>query len=170
MNEQAHHTDEHTTHLAAAHHHSVDRQATEDVALHGSAHTAHATGAPASLHHNEHAGHSEALFQRPFWISLLLTIPVLMYEDLFQDLFDYTAPPFPGSAYLSVVLGSIIYWYGGWVFLRGADRGVVFDATSKVCDALSPVWLSALVSWVTGRATAEETAEHIENAVRLVLR
>lgn len=66
-----------------------------------------------------HAGHSEAMFRRPFWVSLVLTIPVLVYADLFQDLFGYQAPVFPGSEWLSPVLASIIYWYGGWVFLSG---------------------------------------------------
>jgi Cu2+-exporting ATPase len=60
------------------------------------------------------------MFQRPFWVSLVLTIPVLIDSELLQDLLGYTAPAFPGSAYLSLVLGSIIYWYGGWVFLTGA--------------------------------------------------
>jgi AcrR family transcriptional regulator len=39
-----------------------------------------------------------------------------------------------------------------------------------VARVISDVWLSALVSWVTGRSSAEEVGEHIENAVRLVLR
>ncbi|MCG8351244.1 MAG: heavy metal translocating P-type ATPase [Chloroflexales bacterium] len=70
--------------------------------------------------HGGHAGHSEAMFARPFWVSLVLTIPVLIYAPLLQELFGYTAPAFPGSAYLGFVLGSIIFWYGGWVFLSGA--------------------------------------------------
>ncbi|GAC1387008.1 MAG: heavy metal translocating P-type ATPase [Herpetosiphon sp.] len=70
--------------------------------------------------HSEHMGHGEAMFRRPFWISLILTVPVLLYADLFQQLFGYTAPRFPGSQWLSLVLGSLIYWYGGWVFLTGA--------------------------------------------------
>jgi len=60
------------------------------------------------------------MFKRPFWISLILTVPVLYYAHLFQDLLGYTAPQFPGSQYLGLVLGSVIYWYGGWVFLTGA--------------------------------------------------
>ena len=44
------------------------------------------------------------------------------------------------------------------------------DEDVAIARVISDVWLSALVSWVTGRATAEETAEHIETAVRLVLR
>lgn len=60
------------------------------------------------------------MFKRPFWISLILTIPVLIYAELFQELFGYTAPAFPGSQWLPFALGSIIYFYGGWVFLSGA--------------------------------------------------
>lgn len=71
-------------------------------------------------HGGGHEGHSEEMFRRPFWISLLLTLPVLVYSELIQDVLGYTAPGFPGSAWLVPVLASIIYWYGGWVFLTGA--------------------------------------------------
>jgi Cu2+-exporting ATPase len=70
--------------------------------------------------HAEHAAHSETMFKRPFWMALILTIPVLLYADLFQQVFGYRAPVFPGSAWLAPVLSSIIYWYCGWVFLSGA--------------------------------------------------
>ena len=85
-------------------------------------HVAHPgpTGQAGHADHAAHTGHAEEMFQRPFWVSLALTIPVLIYSDLVQDLFGYTAPAFPGSPYLGLVLGSLIYWYGGWVFLTGA--------------------------------------------------
>jgi len=136
MTEEEKHTDEHIPHHtdhAAMHHHTTEEA--QEVSQHGSAHVAHATDAQHEMHgsdhtghdahaahagHGGHAGHSEAMFQRPFWISLILTIPVLLYAELFQELLSYTAPQFPGSQYLEVILGSIIYWYGGWVFLRGA--------------------------------------------------
>ncbi|MGH2494176.1 MAG: heavy metal translocating P-type ATPase [Ktedonobacteraceae bacterium] len=70
--------------------------------------------------HSEHAGHDEAMFKRPFWIALILTIPVLIYAELLQQLLGYQAPVFPGSSWLAPVLSSIIYWYCGWVFLSGA--------------------------------------------------
>src|SRR5690242_19556144 len=84
----------------------------------GAEHTEHDHTMPGA--HAEHAGHSEAMFARPFWVSLILTIPVLIYSELLQQLLGYTAPQFPGAAYLNIVLGSIIFWYGGWVFLTGA--------------------------------------------------
>ncbi len=103
-------------------HHAAMPDASPEVAVHGSAHAAHHTHDGQARHadHSGHAGHSEAMFKRPFWMSLILTIPVVIYSMLFQDLFGYTAPSFPGSAYLPFVLGSIIYWYGGWVFLSSA--------------------------------------------------
>ncbi|MDP9372754.1 MAG: metal-transporting ATPase, partial [Chloroflexota bacterium] len=71
-------------------------------------------------HGGGHAGHSEAMFKRPFWVALALTIPVLIYAEHIQMLLGYTAPAFPGSRWLEPVLASVIYWYGGWVFLTGA--------------------------------------------------
>jgi P-type Cu2+ transporter len=96
----------------------------DEVAMHGSPAAAEAAhgdeGHAAHTGHNGHAGHSPEMFKRPFWVSLILTIPVLIYAELFQELLGYTAPPFPGSQWLPFVLGSIIYFYGGWVFLTGA--------------------------------------------------
>jgi Cu2+-exporting ATPase len=60
------------------------------------------------------------MFRRPFWISLILTLPVVVYSPMIQMLLGYTAPAFPGSQYLGLVLGSVIFWYGGWPFLSGA--------------------------------------------------
>jgi Cu2+-exporting ATPase len=51
---------------------------------------------------------------------LVLTLPILVYAPLFQQLFHYTVPAFPGSTWLSPLLASVIYWYCGWVFLSGA--------------------------------------------------
>jgi Cu2+-exporting ATPase len=133
-----HHDEDHTAHLSGIHRGHAEQAAPQEVAVHGSSHAAHAANEHAAMHHDHagaghhdghgtahsghggHTGHSEAMFQRPFWISLLLTIPILIYAHLFQELLGYTAPAFPGSEYLSFVLGSIVYWYGGWVFLSGA--------------------------------------------------
>ncbi|WP_310963708.1 TetR family transcriptional regulator [Nocardioides terrisoli] len=52
-------------------------------------------------------------------------------------------------------------------YVEGAEPTEDDIAIARV---ISDVWLSALVSWVTGRATAEEVADHIETAVRLLLR
>lgn len=46
----------------------------------------------------------------------------------------------------------------------------VSDDDIAIARVIGDVWLSALVAWVTGRSTAEETAAHMERAVRLILR
>ncbi|TSC89185.1 MAG: putative copper-exporting P-type ATPase B [Parcubacteria group bacterium Gr01-1014_3] len=71
---------------------------------------------------DKHAGHSTAAFFRKFWISLALTIPVVLYADVVGKIFNWSPPDFYGSAYLPLVLGSIVFFYGGWVFLAGAWR------------------------------------------------
>lgn len=71
---------------------------------------------------NKHEGHNVNIFARKFYISLTLTIPVVIYSELPQRLLNWTAPIFPGSQYLGFILGSIVFFYGGWVFLIGAFR------------------------------------------------
>ncbi len=70
--------------------------------------------------HDKHAGHSPAMFRDRFWLSLVLTIPVVGYAHMIQMWFGYTAPHFPGSDLIAPVLGTVIFLYGGWPFLVGA--------------------------------------------------
>lgn len=73
---------------------------------------------------NKHAGHDTAMFFKKFWISLMLTIPVVLYADVIEKIFKWSPPQFPGSAYMPLVFGSIVFFYGGWVFLVGAGREI----------------------------------------------
>lgn len=102
-------------------HTTLDRAALQEPvqAAHDHAAMGHTTQSGA-MNHDKHAGHSEAMFKRPFWLSLILTIPVVLYSEIIREFVGWQPPAFPGSAWLVVVLSSIIYWYGGWVFLRGA--------------------------------------------------
>jgi Cu2+-exporting ATPase len=72
--------------------------------------------------HDRHAGHSVDMFRSKFWLSLLLTIPVVIWSHDVQELLGYEAPMFPGSEWIAPVLGTIIFLYGGLVFLQGAAR------------------------------------------------
>lgn len=72
--------------------------------------------------YNKHEGHSTEAFLRKFWVSLALTIPVVLYSDILQNLFGWRAPEFTGSMYVPLVLGSAVFFYGGWVFIKGAVR------------------------------------------------
>jgi P-type Cu2+ transporter len=72
--------------------------------------------------HDRHAGHSVEMFRDRFWLTLLLSIPTLVWSDMIQTWFGYRAPVFPGSAYIPAVFGTAVYLYGGWVFLAAGVR------------------------------------------------
>ena len=81
--------------------------------MHGPGHDTHGG-------HDKHAGHSVAMFRDKFWISLALTLPTLVWGDMLQDAFGYSAPRFPGSMYIPAIFGTAVFMYGGIPFLRGA--------------------------------------------------
>ena len=62
------------------------------------------------------------MFRDKFWISLLLTIPTLAWGHMLQDLVGFHAPVFPGSRWIPPLLGSAVFFYGGWPFIQGAWR------------------------------------------------
>ena len=70
--------------------------------------------------HDRHAGHSVAMFRDKFWLSFALTIPVAFWSTDVQHWLRYTAPSFPGSKFIPAILGTVVFLYGGVVFLRGA--------------------------------------------------
>jgi Cu2+-exporting ATPase len=70
--------------------------------------------------HDKHAGHSVAMFKDRFWLSLILTLPVLAYSEMIQHWLNFTPPSFPGSQYVPFVLSTIIFFYGGTVFIKSA--------------------------------------------------
>ena len=81
-------------------------------------------GHPPGGTHDKHAGHSVAMFRDRFWISLLLTIPVILYSDMIQMWLGVRLPSFPGSELIPPILGTAIFIYGGAPFLRGAVQEV----------------------------------------------
>jgi Cu2+-exporting ATPase len=72
--------------------------------------------------HDKHAGHSVAMFRRKFWLTLVLTVPTLVWGHMLQRAFGYTAPRFPGSRWIPPIFGTAVFVYGGWVFIQGAVR------------------------------------------------
>ncbi len=82
----------------------------------------HGTPAFAKDSAGKHAGHSTKMFLKKFYVSLLLTIPVVLYADVWEKIFAWSPPEFFGSDYLSLILGSTVFFYGGWIFLAGAWR------------------------------------------------
>ena len=115
----------------------------------GDEHSAHArAGSSASGGHDRHAGHSVAMFRDKFWLSLALTIPVVAWSRDPQTWLGYTAPVFPGSDLLPPVLGTVVFVYGGLVFLRGA-RGELAERKPAMMTLIS---LAIVVAFVTSWA------------------
>src|SRR5712664_730734 len=91
---------------------------------HGQACDPHAGHKMSDIHgsHDRHAGHSVAVFRDRFWLSFALTIPVVFSSTDVQRWLGYTAPSFPGSKFIPAILGTVVFLYGGLVFIRGAWR------------------------------------------------
>jgi len=70
--------------------------------------------------YDSHAGHSVAMFRDKFWLSFALTIPVVFWSTDVQHWFGYAAPTFPGLQFIPPILGTVVFVYGGLVFIRGA--------------------------------------------------
>jgi len=103
--------------------------------------------------HDKHAGHSTAMFFRKFWISLILTIPVVLYADVVEKIFKWSPPDFPGSEYMPLILGSIVFFYGGWIFLAGAwreIRGSLPGMMTLIGIAISAAYLWSLYAVFAG--------------------
>jgi Cu2+-exporting ATPase len=80
-------------------------------------HEQHETG---GRMHGRHHGHNIADFKRRFWISLIVTIPILFLSPLIQNVFGLRETlKFTGDLYLLWALSSFVYFYGGWPFLKG---------------------------------------------------
>ncbi|RKN51370.1 heavy metal translocating P-type ATPase [Micromonospora endolithica] len=89
---------------------------------HRSGHDGHA-GRDNDAGHDKHAGHDPEQFRRRFWLSLALTVPIVVTSHMVMDWFGYSLD-FPGRDLVGPVLGSVVFLYGGWAFLVGAVREI----------------------------------------------
>ncbi len=69
--------------------------------------------------HVDHTGHEE-LFRKRFWVSLVLSIPVLLYSPLLQKLLSFRMPAFPGSEWIEPLFSIVVFLVGGVPFLQMA--------------------------------------------------
>ncbi len=76
--------------------------------MHGHDHSGHAG--------HDHAGHGD--FKKQFWWSLVLTLPIMYFSMTVHQLLGYPMPVFFGSEYIPAVLGVILFFTGGRVFLK----------------------------------------------------
>ena len=99
--------------------------------------------------HGEHSHHDPAQFRDRFWVTLALTVPVVYFNHMFMELLGYTAPEFPGATLISPVLGTVIFFYGGWPFLTGAIQ----EARSRRPGMMLLIGLAITVAFGASLAT-----------------
>ena len=88
---------------------------------------------PAHKHHHQeqhgydkHAGHHTENFLKRFWVCLALTVPVMALSHMIQQWFGFELS-FAGDKYVLLILGSIIYFYGGMPFFKGMISEIKFS-------------------------------------------
>jgi Cu2+-exporting ATPase len=70
--------------------------------------------------HSGHHGHMVEEFRKRFWISLLLTLPIILISPMIHHLLGLNdSLAFPGNMEILFVFSSVVYFYGGWPFLKG---------------------------------------------------
>jgi Cu2+-exporting ATPase len=99
-------------------HPSVGDRAKTEGAVHARQHPLH----DAHGGHDRHAGHSVAMFRRKTWVTLLLAIPTVVFGHMLAELTTYQPPDVPGARWIAPLFGTLVYFYGGWVFVEGAVR------------------------------------------------
>jgi Cu2+-exporting ATPase len=89
------------------------------------------------------------MFRDRFWLSLALTVPVVFFSEMVQGWLGYTAPTFPGSAWVAPVLGTGIFVYGGTPFLKGAMR----ELRDRLPGMMLLIGMAITVAFVASVAT-----------------
>ncbi len=98
--------------------------------------------------HDKHEGHSPGMFRDRFWLSLILTIPVVYWSSHVQELLGYTAVTVPLSDWLPAVLSTVLFLYGGMPFLRGAVREIADRLPGMMTLIALAITVAFLFSWV----------------------
>ena len=107
--------EEHVDHKS----HTASAQSTHDMHAHGG-HAAQEMGKESEhAGHVDHSGH-EDLFRRRFWVSLLLSLPVLLYTPMLQMWFGFRLPNFAGSEWIAPIFSIAVFLYGGVPFIQMA--------------------------------------------------
>lgn len=99
--------------------------------------------------HDEHAGHSVTKFKDRFWLSLLLSIPVIVFSPMFATFLGYTVPEFSGSTWVAPVLGTVIFLYGGSPFLQGGVSEIRSRQPGMMLLIAMAITVAFVASWVT---------------------
>lgn len=93
---------------------------------HNHNHHSHHTNNEGQDHgHHDHHAHMIGEFKKRFWISTVITLPIIVLAPMIQELLGYELR-FEGDRYIQFALSTIVYFYGGWPFLTG-----LFDEVKK---------------------------------------
>src|SRR5215213_7926860 len=101
-----------------------------------------------AANHDRHAGHSVAMFRDKFWLTLALTVPIVILSEDIQEWFGYSIPRLPGVDYLPAILGTIVFLYGGLVFIRGAQ----VELADRKPGMMTLISLAIVVAFITSWA------------------
>jgi P-type Cu2+ transporter len=104
-------------------------------------------------HHDHHAMMIED-FKKRFWISLVLTVPILTLSHMIQQLLGFELTFF-GDQYVLFGLSTIVFFYGGWPFLKGLwdelkDKNPGMMTLIAVAITVAYVYSSAVVFGLEG--------------------
>ncbi|SUA29145.1 copper/silver-translocating P-type ATPase [Mycobacterium senegalense] len=118
---------------------TVGVMTTTDHVMHEHEHTGHAG----------HAGHGDhvAQFRRLFWVMAALAVPTVALSPMFAMLLGYDLPGFPGARWISPVLGTVMYVWGGRPFLTGAVSEIRSRAPGMMLLIGLAITVAFLASW-----------------------
>jgi Cu2+-exporting ATPase len=105
--------------------------------------------------HVDHTGH-EQMFRRRFWISLVLSIPVLLFSPAVQGFLGYSLPGFTGSRWITPAFSVIVFLYGGLPFLQMAVpelRNRQPGMMTLISLAISVAFVYSLAAFLTSTGT-----------------
>ncbi|MHB2156222.1 heavy metal translocating P-type ATPase [Calditrichota bacterium GD2] len=142
-----HHSEhEHSEHASkhADQHHHVHQSDESDHAGHTQS-AGHEHGHTARGQKHDHHDHHQMMvadFRKRFWISLALTVPVLLLSPMIQKFLGFSLR-FTGDLVVSFVLASAIYFYGGWPFLKG----MVQELRKKIPGMMTLISLAITVAY-----------------------
>jgi Cu2+-exporting ATPase len=105
--------------------------------------------------HEGHAGHV-AQFRRLFWIMLLLAVPTVALSPMFAMILGYAVPDLPGAQWVSPVLGTVMYAWGGRPFLTGA----VSEIRSRAPGMMLLIGLAITVAFVSSWGASLGVLDH----------
>ena len=98
--------------------------------------------------HDRHAGHSSEMFRDRFWLSMVFTIPAVLWSEHIQMLLRYRAPAVPGASWIPTVFGTLVFLYGGRAFLQGAWRELKDRLPGMMTLISLAITVAFVFSWI----------------------